>query len=987
MPAELPANSGYTYCVEFSADEAIAARAEEVKFNQPLYSYVDNFLAFPVGGIVPSGYYDRRQGIWVSSKNGRVIKFLNKNTDGLAELDVDGSGNPADATALSLLGITDTERQKIATLHTPGKSYWRVPITHFTPWDYNWPYAPPKDSEPPKTPPPAKEEPKEEKCEEQGSIIEVQNQILGEKLNLSGTPFSMYYNSGRVSGHKTDRTINIPLSGDTIPASVLRIVLQCTVEGRRFEYEFTPVTNLSYQFTWDGKDAYGRTLQGSHPITIRVGFVYKGVYMEPAPFEKSFANFSDTPMEGNQTRQEITLWKDWVGSIGTWDALGLGFGGWSLNIHHTFDPFSQKLYLGNGNIHSADSLDPVITKFAGRGEFDASGYEDIVKYWADNIPAITAQLVAPIGLAVGPDGSIYFSDMVNSRIRRISPDGLVNTVAGVSSFSSNPNPEDLGDGGLAINAQLAYPVGITCAPDGTMFIADMGNNRIRKVTADGIITTVAGIDESLIPIFYPYGDIGDGGPAVDACLLFPSGVALGVDGSLYIADTLQNRIRKVDTAGIISTIAGGSENPSSEEGIPAIQAELHQPSGIAVSKDGSIFFTDKSDHRIRKITPDGKIWTFAGTENSGYSGDGGPAQQAELDSPQGITIGPDGTVYVADEGNDRIRRITPDGTITTIAGNGTSGKSGDGGPASKAQLNEPQGIAIDQQGRLYIADTGNSVLRRIAPTLPGISLNQIVIPARCGDEIYFFDTTGRHLETRNAFTGNILYQFTYNSIGQLSEIKDGNGNKTSIERDITNKTITLIGPYGHGTVMDLNTEGYATVITNPDGKKYIQEYSPDGLLKSLTDPANHVSRFDYDDSGRLLKDTNPAGGFVALQRNDTPDKVEVKLTTAVSAQETYSIETLKTGGFLSSIVDAVGARTEWKRLPGGVHEFTLPDGVSLQQTAAPDPRFGMQSPCLDYTAITTPGGLISSISSTVIIQLATPDDPMSVVTYTRKNRS
>jgi hypothetical protein len=227
MPGPLPPTSGYTYAVELSVDEAMAAGATRVDFTQPVPVYVDNFLDFPVGGIVPAGWYDRDTAAWVPSDNGTIVQLLGTDSAGRALLDVDGSGQAADSSMLSALGISDAERAQLATLYPVGKSLWRVPITHFTPWDCNNPYGPPLDAEPP---PPNKPETDdddqpdpEDSTQCQGCSIEAQSQTLGEEIPLTGTFLRLHYRSDRVPGRKAARTVKIPLSGASVPSSLMRM--------------------------------------------------------------------------------------------------------------------------------------------------------------------------------------------------------------------------------------------------------------------------------------------------------------------------------------------------------------------------------------------------------------------------------------------------------------------------------------------------------------------------------------------------------------------------------------------------------------------------------------------------------------------------------------------------------------------------------------------------------------------------------------------
>src|SRR5659263_292808 len=216
MPAQLPPTSGYTYAVDLTIDEAMAKGASDVSFDKPVYTYVDNFLNFPVGRIVPVGYYNRSLGLWIPSENGIIIKILSI-TGGMADIDVDGSGTAANVTALSELNITDAERQQLAELYEPDQTLWRVPIVHFTPWDCNWPYGPPPDATSPNqsTPDNPHVDDPDTQC---GSIIGCQDMVLGEAVDMTGTPFSLHYQSDRVPGRKEAYTLKIPLSGASVPA-------------------------------------------------------------------------------------------------------------------------------------------------------------------------------------------------------------------------------------------------------------------------------------------------------------------------------------------------------------------------------------------------------------------------------------------------------------------------------------------------------------------------------------------------------------------------------------------------------------------------------------------------------------------------------------------------------------------------------------------------------------------------------------------------
>jgi DNA-binding beta-propeller fold protein YncE len=339
----------------------------------------------------------------------------------------------------------------------------------------------------------------------------------------------------------------------------------------------------------------------------------------------------------------------------------------------------------------------VITTVAGNGTAGFSG---------DGGPATSASLETPIGIAVDVAGNLYIADTANNRVRKVSPGGIITRVAGsgVRGFS--------GDGGLATSASLWNPSGLAVDAAGNLYIADASNNRIRKVSPSGIITTVAGGGT---------GYFSDGGPATSGSLVFVQGVAVDPAGNLYIADRYTMCIRKVSPSGTISTVAGNGLWAFSGDGGPATSASLSWPDGVALDVAGNLYIADTANNRVRKVSPAGIITTVAGNGTGGFSGDGGPATSASLYSPYGMALDGAGNLYIADTGNNRIRKVSPSGTISTVAGSGISGFSADGEPATSALLNRPHGVALDTAGNLYIADTGNNRIRKVWAAAPSFT--------------------------------------------------------------------------------------------------------------------------------------------------------------------------------------------------------------------------------------------------------------------------
>ena len=307
----------------------------------------------------------------------------------------------------------------------------------------------------------------------------------------------------------------------------------------------------------------------------------------------------------------------------------------------------------------------------------------------DNGPALRARLAFATDVAVDRSGNVYIADFKLNTVRRVDTSGTITTVAGTGEAGYS------GDGGPAAEAKLSYPIGVAVDADGNLYIADPGNVRVRRVDSTGIITTVAGNGTQ--------SSGGDGGPAVEASLASPRYVAVDKAGNLYIADTDTGQVRRVDSTGIITTVATG----------------LHYPRGVAVDGSGNIYIADTGNHRIRRVDSTGTITTVAGTGEVGYSGDGGPAVSAQLGVPFGVAVDGSGNIYIAETGNHRIRRVDSTGTITTVAGiggvgiNNDGGYSGDGGPAVDALLNQPRGITVDAVGNLFIADVVNNRIRRV----------------------------------------------------------------------------------------------------------------------------------------------------------------------------------------------------------------------------------------------------------------------------------
>jgi sugar lactone lactonase YvrE len=679
MPAILPPNSAYTYCAELSVDGV-----QRVRFEKPVITWVNNFLGFPVGAIVPVGYYDRDRGVWVPSDNGVVVQLLDTNGDGIVDaLDATGSGQPTDLNGNGsfsdeVAGLGDP------TKYPPGSTFWRFAVSHFSSWDCNWPFGPPGDAIFPNPEAPADVDAQEcQDCDRgTGSFVEERSRILHEDIPIPGTDMTLHYASNRVGAYHYG--ITVPASGATVPASLEQIIVRVNIAGRTLEQVLDPGPNRTAEFLWDGLDQLGRRVVGSILAHIRVGFVYKAVYYGARnDLARAFAQ-AGSNITGIRGRQEAFSWKesDIVVSNPTVKGKGDIAESWTLSAHHFLSPADPStLYKGDGTI-DRNSIS-IITTVAGTETYGYNG---------DGGPAVDARLYAPDDMALDAAGNLYIADMYHHRIRKVDTSGIITTVTGngVGSYS--------GDGGPAVNARLSMPLGVAVDAAGNLYIADSSNHRVPKVDTSGIITTVAGKAG--------YGYNGDGRPAVNALLCAPYSVALDAAGNLYIADMYHHRIRKVDTSGIISTVAA--------------------------------------------------------TGAQGYSGDGGPAVNAHLNYPHGITVDPAGNLYITDSLNSRIRKVGPPSTFAAYTS------------AGDISFTDENGLG------------------------------------------YIMSSAGLHKKTIDLDTGVVLREFGYNSSNQLVSITDRFGNETVIERGPDGVPTAIVSPDGLRTGLTVDANNHLTRITYPD---------------------------------------------------------------------------------------------------------------------------------------------------------------------------
>jgi RHS repeat-associated protein len=1016
MPAVLPSKMRYTYCVELSADEAVAANAISVTFDKPVHFFVDNFLNFPIGGIVPVGWYDRQNNMWVPSKNAYVMKVIGIQ-DSSALIDLNGDGLADNDFLHDSLNFSVNDFKSVAENYPTGSSFWSTEANHFTIYDCNGQLNSIK-----KGPEGGKPKPKIP-CENTGggSIIFIQSQTLCETIPVSGTPFSLWYESDR--SHDRNEVLDISLSGDSLPSGLKRIELYVQIAGRTFKESFEPSPNLTKSFFWDGIDAYGRIGSGRQRLTYQVAYIYdiKYIIAELGDIINNCWNYDqirswwdkfqityigNTPMiydstyVYDNTRIECTFPSPITEIyIGKWTANKNEVAGWTMNVHHTYEPENRTLRRGDGGRTSLEVMSPVVSTIAGSLEesmmssiqapqkgpaLSISGTQNKSKHRKLSIKksVLSANMDADIkksiveaqndigvidsigwvnSVTVDKDGTIYTSD--DAAIYKLLKDGTQLRIAGTGEYGFN------GLSGVATEVQLYYPASVKVDNDGNVYFADMLNNRICKVTPDGYLTTIAGTGEE--------GFSGNGGLAAAAKLKRPGGVAIGPDKNIYISDSDNNLIRGIRPDGTIYSVAG--IDPLEEQsygyydggdGVPSNQTMLNGPAGITVDQNGNIFFADRGNDIVRMITPSGIIMTYAGNPDSTTIGDGRPARFSALDSPCDVALGNDGALFIADQNDNLIRRVASSGIITTYAGNGEFAYNGDGQGALYTSIGVPATVAVGPDGSVYTAGSMQARLRKIAPTLPGFSNEKIYIPSEDGKELYTFDLQGRHLTTTNILTGTPIYTFNYDSLGCLSSITDLDSLITRIDRDQQKNPVEIVGPFGQRTYCAVDSTGCLASVRNEANEITSMTYSSGGLLRTFRDPKGGLHQFTYDLNGKLIKDEDPAGGYKTLTRtdyyNDNAMGFKVEVKTAEGRTTTHRAEIIsENGGTRFFNTDENNCSSSVSMEPGQtrIHKS---DGTMIYINYKPDPRFGLLAPLYNIETI-SPSGLTSMVEQTRII--------------------
>ena len=984
MPGDLPANSAFTFCAEMKLEGY-----EHVRFDKPVIFYVDEFLNFEVGEIVPSGAYNRNAREWEPSSNGFVIKLLDTDSDGTVDaLDADGDGVKDDLDgdgdfADEIAGMTDK---------SAGSKYWRIEATHFSPWDFNWPFGVPvgavvgwlqkffENLLPENFCPTAREG---------GSYITDWEGVVHEDIPIPGTSLTLHYSSEWTPDYK--RKFSVKVTGDTFPEAPLkRIHVELDIAGMEFKETIDAVdivTNMTRQFVWDGNDHRGERVEHRTLAVISVGYSYDAVYMPGGiGVGDSFAQYPDiVDITPDFSRQEVVFWnRDHIlvdVPPGEEDIAE----GWMISGHLRSHPSSPATLFGDSGPIGGGG-DGFTSIISGSGAWRGLVLGDP----QEGVPATDVAMSNPTAIETDAEGNVYF--LTSGVLKMIEADtGMLVILAGGSGTSRlawdsdhwatfPPWPEN-GDPGVEA-ALMVTNSDLEIDSEGNLyFVSDYrafgGGYAICKLAPNGILTLLAGGKSGT-----GYDPNDEGGPVSEAKLNGPHGLAVDDAGNLYIAEPANHIVRKIDTNGNITTIAGQPEQPTVSgnrgDGGFAADSHLDSPFDVEVDSDGNVYIAegiyDYSGEaaRIRKIDSTGIITTYAGGGSTSSPENGTLAVDAKFTTCQQISFDNEGNLYLCEVVPRTVWKIDVDGRIERFAGNGapdytfTNTIVGQE-PAALMPITVISAHA-DSRGNVYIGThplAGNV----LGPYILKVSKNgssavkdlgndeiQVALPEGVGIVMGVFD--GLEKRVVDLHTGVTLTSFGYDANEKLVSITDQFSNQISIQRDGTGKATSITSPDGIVTGLTVDTDNNLVVVTYPHptdpgqtGPQYDFLYEnpgvgqpADGLMTGKVEPEGNVYGHVFDENGRAIEMSNSEGGlwtfnrFIGAQGNPT-----VMTTTGEGDVTTYVMSYAPDGTLMFTVTDPSGNDTVYTGDPDDpvfTNESTC--GTLTETTMGFDEEYGWE---------------------------------------------
>ena len=888
MPGELPITVTYTYAADFSSDEAEAAGARSVQFSQPVPVYVNNFIGAPVGTAVPAGWYDFERTAWIGEDNGRVVK-VRAIVNGKAVLQVGTEDRAATAQELLDLGITEGELQTLASLYGAGTELWRVGITHMTPYDFNWPPPTlPDDAEQPPQPEPEQDDPPAPltgscneggetcTCPGEGCDIHFEARAVGQSIPLPGTAHGLYYRSDRValsalnSQSQTYR-YRVQVTGAQIPASLRTITLVSDIAGTRRTIVFPAQglsANASQLLEWDGRDAYRRKVPAGAMARISLRHEYQAVFRAISPYySRAFERLTPFEINGNfLTGATITVLSK------------------AEKYIYAASPDVQSTHAGNWAITNTSWYD------ADRGiRYESGGTQRHIQKMPRSFQRLTSVPYASQFLFT-PDGTLVYTAPGRNQILQIrlgAPQDSQTVLAGSGDEGS------LGDGGPAQAAQLAYPTALASGPDGSIYVMDSGNQRLRQIGPDGNIRTIAG------------------------------------NGQAYS-----------------ETQADG---PAMQRGLSANSiAVRHDQNILMVTDAGTLLQLTPSGHLYRVVLPLGA----------------GAARQVVTNAQGTIWVSTARAIYAIGE-NSQISLLKTGISISAMSADLQGGLyyldfKGDRDTSYWLNYINPaqRSMQVDNQGWYYdifpgrlIITPDNKMLVANGPSFgelrtgfPSFGGNLYSLPRADGQQVDEYDAQGRQIATRSAFNGSILYSYLYDSAGYLQSTQDPFGNQTLFERDASHRLTAVVSPFGERSTLAYHADGSLATVINPGGATHQLRYNSTpgqaNLLTEYHDPRGGIDRFSYNAARQLVRNDAPDGGGWSLA---TLADGSIQATTAENRQKTLTTQSNNPGWTDQTTVNFDGTTTIKSTSGHIVTSLVQPDRTIISTNTVGDPRFGMAS--------------------------------------------
>jgi len=873
MPGVLPPTSQYTYCVEAEADGFT-----NVEFDKPVVLWLPNKLGFDVGDAVPVGYYDRKEATWKPMPDGVVVRLLDTNGDTKIDaVDADGDGLPND---LDGDGAVNDETAGLdqAKGFKAGDTAWRVVVRHFSPLDLNYPGGPPPDAIPPNPGDPSADNrgnqpDKDDPCKKVGySSVESRSRVLHEDVRLGFSNMVLHYSSEWVDGFA--QPVRIPLSGETVPGSLKEIRARYGIAGLAFETSRPPQPRLIETFLWDGRDYLGQVVTKKVNAWADITYVYPSFYYSNrAQLLSNAASFAAAGVKvtGIGSRQDATLTKHFEFPVYRFRPRTPGQGvvmpqGWVFGPYWFYDQTNGTVVSAFGQVHE--------TKDLGRT--------------AETIgPSVLP--APPQSLAVDSRGRLYFAAKDERKVWRIE------------------------NGTLSEFVDFSVPMDdIAIGPRDTLHFA-AGDTVYRM--AGTTPKALANLYFDFFDCFAYYGAYCRLQIAIDRySYLHVVGRYPGTGG--------QNRMVVVTPDGTVLRF------PLPFNCVVADMALDFQGRMFFSCQNGPVYILDPDGKTVRQVPG----WNEDCNEFWGYSGGGG------------LFVDEEGAIYLADTKCNRIRRVDPVQGAATIAGTGAKGFGGDGGSPLAAVFNSPRAVLVGPDGFLYVADTGNNRIRAIVSKRANIE--GPLVPLESG-LLLRFDSAFVLQEVQNAITGATIYRYQYDqTTGRLIGIEGTASDRVMIQYDQKGRPSKVVDGISGEVTFEYDDLDRLSKVVHPDGTTETFQYAYNGLLTRKT-INNYQYSYEYDSTGRVVRVTDPVGGGQAFSMAVEGGKRIYTNRTAGGIAVQFVDEETPDGRSVSTVEREPGLQRVVETSPDGLTTTTKePDGSMLSVTYGFDPKFGTRYPVL-----------------------------------------